>query len=118
MGNFGAVKDYVFPTWLALMVVFFIFFETRKQYYRFFTKGSAHVCACVDVVNEEFGDTAHGKNKPRPRLVPRTEDLIIYSVLEFNNKVLNREKGGGLSLVAPSRTQHRETCSMTSGIIR
>ena len=87
------VKEYVFPAWLSLMVVLFVFFETRKQFSRFFVKGSAHVCACVSVVNEGFEDTAHGRNRPRHRLVPRTEDLIIYSILEFNYKVLKREGG-------------------------
>lgn len=97
LGSFGVVKDYVFPTWLALILVLFIVLETRKQYHRFFMKGSARVCACVDVVNEEFEDTMHGKN--RPRLMPRTEDLMIYSVLEFNYKVCRRGGRGGGSVV-------------------
>lgn len=49
------------------------------QYMR---KGAAQVCGCVEVVNQDFSSTVE-----RPRLVPRTLDLPIYSTLEFNEKV-------------------------------
>lgn len=33
--------DYGFPIWFGLIAVMFVLLETRKQYLRFFKKGSA-----------------------------------------------------------------------------
>lgn len=81
LGKFGWVKLYVFPCWFAALAACFLFFETRKQYRRFFKKGVANVCGCVDLVNERHGDD--GKD----RLMPRNGELPIYTVEEFNDKV-------------------------------
>lgn len=86
LGNFGTFKKYVFPTWSAAMLVIFVFCETRKQYFRFFTKDAARMHIGADLINES------GANHT-PRLMPRTEDLIIYGVSEFNMKVLDAERG-------------------------
>lgn len=49
---------------------------------QFVFKGSATICGCMELVNEQYvpGD---GKG----HLVPRTEDLPIYTTQEFNDKV-------------------------------
>lgn len=90
LGNFGTFKHYVFPTWAAAVAVLFIVLETRKQYDRFFAKRVPPFCACTDIVNETHETSGHDTTSTR--LMPRTEDLLIYSVSEFNVKVL---KGGG-----------------------
>lgn len=41
IGSFGFVYDFGFPTWFGVIALIFIFLETRKQYRRFFNKGSA-----------------------------------------------------------------------------
>lgn len=41
IGSFGFVYDYGFPAWFCLIAVIFIGLEIRKQYRRFFKKGSA-----------------------------------------------------------------------------
>lgn len=86
LGNFGWMRDYAFPIWLAIILMLFVYLESRKQYRRFFKKGSANVCGCVALINEEYED-GDGSAKNANRLVPRTEDLEIYSVSEFNDKV-------------------------------
>lgn len=50
---------------------------------QFFTKGTASVCGMVDIINDGFPDEALKK----ARLMPRTEDLPLYTMEEFNDKV-------------------------------
>ncbi|CAN0025142.1 unnamed protein product, partial [Ectocarpus sp. 6 AP-2014] len=89
LGSFGFVYDYGFPAWFGLIALIFLYLETRKQYRRYFKKGSATLLGCLQVVNESYtGDDAAELPK-RERLMPRTEDLPMYSVAEFNDKVLN-----------------------------
>ena len=53
---------------------------------QFVTKGAANVCGVVELVNESFLiDGMEAKMKDR--LMPRTEELPIYSTEEFNDKV-------------------------------
>lgn len=44
------------------------------------------MCGLVEVVNDEFSDDAI-KKAMEDRLVPRTEELPIYTTQEFNDKV-------------------------------
>ena len=53
---------------------------------QFFAKGAANVCGLVQVVNENFVDEAVIA-EVEDRLMPRTEELPIYTMEEFNNKV-------------------------------
>ncbi|CAM9317590.1 unnamed protein product, partial [Sphacelaria rigidula] len=85
--NFGIVRRYVFPVWLGIIPPIFLYLEVRKQYRRFFAKGSANLCGLVEVVNQEFSDEAI-KEVIDDRLIPRT-DLPIYTTEEFNEKILN-----------------------------
>eukprot|EP00904_Undaria_pinnatifida_P011027 jgi/Undpi1/7054/HiC_scaffold_21.g09528.m1 len=86
LGSFSTVKNYVFPVWFAAISVAVICLESQKQYRRFFNKGAAN-CACVTVVNEgQFGAKS---GRQTTRLMPRTEEVDIYSVKEFNEKVSN-----------------------------
>eukprot|EP00752_Nemacystus_decipiens_P002581 g2416.t2 len=91
IGSFGFVYDFGFPAWFALIAVIFIALEARKQYRRFFNKGSAKFLGCVQIVNERHNNGEGGGigGAQLERLVPRTEDLPIYSVAELNDKVLN-----------------------------
>lgn len=88
------MRGYAFPIWLAVISVLFVYLESRKQYRRFFKKGSANVCGCVELINEEYEDDDEAA-KHAHRLVPRTEALEIYSVSEFNDKVGTRGLWGG-----------------------
>lgn len=62
---------------------------------QFFTKGSAHLCCMVEIVNDGFSDEAI-KKVVEDRLMPRTENLPLYSTHEFNDKV---RSDGGLRLL-------------------
>ena len=44
-------------------------------------KGVANVCGCLEIINEEFDGNV------KQRLVPRTKDVPIYTLQEFNDKV-------------------------------
>ncbi|CAM9152625.1 unnamed protein product [Ectocarpus sp. 12 AP-2014] len=92
LGSFGFVYEKVFPAWLGLIALVFVCLETRKQYRRYFKKGSAKILGCVEIINERHdgeGDADENGAPQYQRLVPRTEDLPIYSLSEFNEKVLN-----------------------------
>lgn len=54
---------------------------------QFFTKGAAHLCCMVEIINDGFSDEAI-KKAVENRLMPRTEDLPIYTTHEFNDKVV------------------------------
>ncbi|CBN76583.1 delta-9 desaturase [Ectocarpus siliculosus] len=56
--------------------------------FTFFTKGAARLCCFVELVNEKFTDEAIQQEVDN-RLMPRTEELPIYTMQEFNDKVLN-----------------------------
>ncbi|CAM9831972.1 unnamed protein product [Ectocarpus sp. 4 AP-2014] len=86
LGSFGWVKDILFPAWFGLISGGFLILETQKQYHRFFKKGAANVCGVVSIVNE-LHDTSIRNNGGR--LIPRTLDLLIYSISTFNDKVLS-----------------------------
>eukprot|EP00904_Undaria_pinnatifida_P011388 jgi/Undpi1/737/HiC_scaffold_10.g04201.m1 len=88
MGNFEIVRSTLFPIWLAVVPVFFIALETRKQFHRYFAKGAASICGVVAIINEEFSDEAL-KKEVEDRLMPRTEELPLYTTQEFNDKVLH-----------------------------
>ena len=53
---------------------------------QFFAKGTASICGVVTIINEEFSDEAL-KKEIEDRLMPRTEELPIYTTQEFNDKV-------------------------------
>lgn len=97
LGSFGWMKDIFFPIWLGFMVLCFVCLESRKQYRRYFAKGAANVCGFMEVINEDHALT---NDKAQDRLVPRTEDLPIYTMAEFNDKV-----DGGGNLSNPRRQQ-------------
>ncbi len=66
---------------------------------RYFRKGSASLLGLFELVNEEYasGDGEENDGDPsEDRLVPRTEDLPLYTVAEFNDKV---RSGTGLRSV-------------------
>ena len=98
IGSFDIVAKYVFPAWFALVAVCFLFFETRKQYRRYFSKGRAKILGVVEIVNETYGQSAEG---PKERLMPRTQVLPIYTVVEFNEKVYQ-----GSATSSPSSKSH------------
>lgn len=75
---------YVFPAWFALISACFVYFEFRKQYRLYVTKGRAKVLGVVEIVNENFGKSTDGSHD---RLIPRTEALPLYTIVEFNDKV-------------------------------
>lgn len=50
------------------------------------------MCCVVPIVNKNFTDE-DANNDMEDRLMPRTEELPLYSTLEFNNKVW---AGGGV----------------------
>ncbi|CAM9873857.1 unnamed protein product [Ectocarpus sp. 6 AP-2014] len=92
LGSFGFLYEKVFPAWLGLIALIFLCLETRKQYRRYFKKGSAKMLGCVEIIHERHdgkGDADENGVPQYQRLVPRTEDLPIYSLAEFNEKVLN-----------------------------
>lgn len=53
---------------------------------QYLTKGAAHLCGVLAVINTEFSDEAILK-EVQDRLMPRTEKLPLYSTQEFNEKV-------------------------------
>ncbi|CAM9534507.1 unnamed protein product [Ascophyllum nodosum] len=86
LGTFGKVQQYFFPSWFAFIALSFAFLESRKQYRRYFKKGAAKGCGCIELVNEDY--VSEADRKALARLMPRTEDLPIYTVTEFNDKVV------------------------------
>lgn len=54
---------------------------------QFFTKGVAQLCCMVEIINDDFSDEAV-KKEVEDRLMPRTQDLPLYTTLEFNDKVV------------------------------
>ncbi|CAM9782649.1 unnamed protein product, partial [Ectocarpus sp. 12 AP-2014] len=88
LGNFQVVQKTLFPIWLGIVPPIFLVLEVRKQARRFFTKGAARLCCFVELVNEKFTDEAIQQEVDN-RLMPRTEELPIYTMQEFNEKVLN-----------------------------
>lgn len=46
-------------------------------------KGKANIFGCISVINGSYGDA----DKTGERLVPRTEELPLYTTEEFNDKV-------------------------------
>lgn len=54
---------------------------------QYFKKGAANLCGMVELVNEEFSEEAL-KNEIEDRLMPRTEELPLYTMQEFNDKVV------------------------------
>ena len=53
---------------------------------QYFTKGAANLCGVVELINEDFADEAL-KKEVEDRLMPRTEELPLYTTHEFNDKV-------------------------------
>ena len=100
LGTFGKVQDYVFPVWFAVIAVSFLVCEGRKQYYRYFRKGAAKGCGCVEVINDEY--YAEG-GATMDRLVPRIERAPLYTVAEFNDKVKSGSSETRLAPVARVR---------------
>lgn len=84
LGSFDKVQHYFFPVWFAFISLSFVVLEFRKQYRRFFDKGVAKGCGCIELINEDY--TPEDK-KAMSRLMPRTEDVPIYTINEFNDKV-------------------------------
>lgn len=54
---------------------------------QYFTKGSVSLCGMVEIINDTYSDEAL-KKEVEDRLMPRTEELPLYSMHEFNNKVV------------------------------
>eukprot|EP00903_Cladosiphon_okamuranus_P012613 g11801.t1 len=88
LGNFRVVQSTLFPIWLGIVPPVFFALEVRKQFKRYFTKGAASFCGVVELINEDFTDEAIQK-QVEDRLIPRTEELPIYNMQEFNDKILN-----------------------------
>ena len=103
LGSFGWTKDIAFPIWLGFMVLCFLCLESRKQYRRYFAKGAANVCGFMEVINEDHALT---HDKALARLVPRTEELPIYTMAEFNDKVTGRWRGV-ISKTLPKKKRKR-----------
>ncbi|CAM9319898.1 unnamed protein product [Pylaiella littoralis] len=91
LSNYDTIKNVAFPLWFVVIAACFVFFESRKQYRRFFKKGSAKLCGIVEVVNPMYEADADGEDEDivEDRLVPRTEALPLYTMAEFNEKVLH-----------------------------
>ncbi|CAM9611990.1 unnamed protein product, partial [Ascophyllum nodosum] len=106
LGTFGKVQDYVFPVWFAVIAVSFLVCEGRKQYYRYFRKGAAKGCGCVEVINDEY--YAEG-GATMDRLVPRIERAPLYTVAEFNDKVKSGSSETRLAPVARTKNGPRAT---------
>ena len=85
LGSFSTTKHYLFPVWLAAILIAAVYLESRKQLGHFFKEGSAHVCSFVTVINEGFAGAQQAAKSER--LIPRTGDQEIYTVMEFNDKV-------------------------------
>lgn len=81
----------MFPTWATAIAVLFMLLETRRQYGHFFTTKVVSFCVRAGVMNEEHETS--GYDARTARLLPRTEDVLIYSVAEFNDKVPKGERG-------------------------
>ncbi len=84
IGSFDVVAEVLFPIWFALISVCLVYFETRKQYRQYVSKGHTKILGVVEIVNKKFGESTED---PNDRLIPRTETLPIYSIAEFNDKV-------------------------------
>ncbi|CAM9989666.1 unnamed protein product, partial [Ascophyllum nodosum] len=93
VGNFGVVYNYVMPIWFGVIGITFVFLETRKQLKRYSRKDAAMECCVYEFKNKGFvaqgrqvddgdGESEHG-------LMPRTQALPLYTMDEFNYKVLN-----------------------------
>lgn len=50
---------------------------------QFMRKGKANILGCISVINNSYGNA----DKDGERLVPRTEELPLYTTEEFNDKV-------------------------------
>ena len=53
---------------------------------QYLTKGAANLCGVVEIVNEEFDEAI--LQEVEDRLMPRTEELPLYTTHEFNDKVM------------------------------
>ncbi|CAM9823746.1 unnamed protein product, partial [Discosporangium mesarthrocarpum] len=84
-GSFGFVERYTFPIWFSFLSLCFLYLETAKQLSKFRRKGKT-VCGCVD---PDFQQGVDGLGTSMDRLMPRTEEVPIYTTAEFNDKVLN-----------------------------
>ena len=62
---------------------------------QYFNKGAANLCGVVEIINEDFSDEAIHK-KVEDRLMPRTEELPLYTTHEFNDKVSHQ--GGAVEV--------------------
>lgn len=62
------------------------FVKFANSFIQYFTKGAASLCGVVELINEEFTDEAIMK-EVEDRLMPRTEELPLYTTHEFNDKV-------------------------------
>eukprot|EP00903_Cladosiphon_okamuranus_P015565 g14370.t1 len=93
LGKYEWVQKYAFPAWFCVVALSFVVLETQKQYHRYFRKGAANLCGFVELINEEYkpqgGEEEDAEGNTKHRLVPRTEPLPLYTVPEFNEKVLH-----------------------------
>lgn len=53
---------------------------------QYLKKGAANLCGMVELVNEDFSEESLRKDI-EDRLMPRTEELPLYTTQEFNDKV-------------------------------
>lgn len=90
MGKFGWAKDYIFPVWFALLGLSFLVLETRKLYRCFFRIGLAKRTSRTASNNRV--QHVDGRNKGE-RLLPRTHGRPIYTLAEFNDKVVQLKIG-------------------------
>lgn len=82
---------------------------------RYFRKGAANLCGCVELINEEYHpnkDGDEGEIEIEDRFVPRTEALPIYTVPEFNEKVCGVRKREENKEDKPKRKCRGRTCSL------
>eukprot|EP00752_Nemacystus_decipiens_P001683 g1633.t1 len=92
LGSYEWIEKFAFPLWFAFGALLFLTLEARKQYRRYFRKGAASFCGFVELINEEYTPGAEGEDdadRTKHRLVPRTEPLPLYTMAEFNEKVLH-----------------------------
>ncbi|CAM9558139.1 unnamed protein product [Pylaiella littoralis] len=91
LANFDTIQDIAFPLWFLCVAVLFVILEARKQYRRYVKKGAASICGFFEVVNTKYDPDAVVADEvvPEDRLMPRTEALPLYTVAEFNEKVLH-----------------------------
>ncbi|CAM9198778.1 unnamed protein product [Choristocarpus tenellus] len=85
LGSFGLVQRLIFPIWMGFLAFLFLIFEIRKQMQKYHRKGKTS-CGCM---NPNYSPNESQNSMGMDRLMPRTDEVPIYTTTEFNEKVLN-----------------------------